>query len=65
MTFQAREKFLSLRKGTKSDVASLLEEVLCSTQILKCSHPIFYRIDFVVLNSLTRSNLVLHSPGTS
>lgn len=25
---QAREKFLSLRKGTKSDVASVLEEVL-------------------------------------
>lgn len=24
---QAREKFLSLRKGTKSDVATLLEEV--------------------------------------
>lgn len=25
---QAREKFLSLRKGTKTDVATILEEVL-------------------------------------
>lgn len=27
---QAREKFLSLRKGTKTDVAIVLEEVLCN-----------------------------------
>lgn len=31
---QAREKFLSLRKGTKTDVATLVEEVL-STIYLK------------------------------
>lgn len=30
---QAREKFLSLRKGTKSDVASVLEEVLCNLNL--------------------------------
>lgn len=30
---QAREKFLSLRKGTKSDVATVLEEVLCDMNV--------------------------------
>lgn len=30
---QAREKFLSLRKGTKSDIATILEEVLFSITV--------------------------------
>lgn len=28
LMLQAREKFLSLRKGTKSDIATVVEEVL-------------------------------------
>jgi hypothetical protein len=33
---QAREKFLSLRKGTKSDVATVLEEVSCNLYVSLC-----------------------------
>lgn len=30
---QAREKYLSLRKGTKSDIATVLEEVLFNVNL--------------------------------
>lgn len=55
---QAREKFLSLRKGTKSDVASVLEEVLLNVNVMIGHLHIIIHVFIVILEII---NLIIFS----
>lgn len=64
---QAREKFLSLRKGTKTDVAAILEEVLFDANLVNVHLHILVNV-FIMLLEIFRfikSYIVWMSSGAS
>lgn len=48
---QAREKFLSLRKGTKTDVAAILEEVLFDVNLVNVHLHILVNVFYHVIGN--------------
>lgn len=48
---QAREKFLSLRKGTKTDVAAILEEVLFGANLVNVHLHILVNVFYHVIGN--------------